>query len=130
VRHGFSVYGGGPAALLPPMTDDQVRAAARAELCGYWAWAARRPWIWLDPVIAELGLTSMARARHTVRTGELLPKTEAIEQAHAPKWLLDQLRDRRRGQHIGSPRTRTAWIAWRDARRTVRSICRDCSSGG
>jgi hypothetical protein len=43
VRHGFAVYGRPPSALLPAMSDDQVRDAARAELCGYWAWAARRP---------------------------------------------------------------------------------------
>ncbi|WP_067428593.1 nucleotidyltransferase domain-containing protein [Nocardioides jensenii] len=39
VRHGFQVIGRSPADLLPPMSDDEIRAAARAELCGYWAWA-------------------------------------------------------------------------------------------
>jgi hypothetical protein len=97
-----------------------VREAARAEVCGYWAWAARRPWIWLDPVIADLGLTGMARGRHALQTGQLLTKTEAIGQAQAPEWLISQLRDRRRGELTRSPRARTAWIAWRDARRTVR----------
>ena len=41
----------------------------RAELCGYWAYATRRPLWWLSPVIADLGLTSMARGRHALRTG-------------------------------------------------------------
>ena len=119
VRHGFAVMGRPPAAVLPAMTDDDVRCAARTELCGYWAWAARRPLMWLDPVIADLGLTSMARARHTLETGQLLTKTRAIKQAHAPAWLRDQLHARRRGEHVASPRARTALIAWRDARRTV-----------
>lgn len=119
VRQGFAIYGRPPAALLPPMTDDQVRAAARAELTGYWAWAARRPWIWLDRTIADLGLTSMARGRYALRTGQLLTKTDAVEQAHAPDWLIQQLRARRRGEHAASPRLRTGWIAWRDARRTT-----------
>jgi hypothetical protein len=101
------------------VTDDDVRRAARAELCGYWAHAARRPLWWLNPVIADLGLTSMARGRHALQTGQLLTKTQAIEQAHAPTWLKDQLRARRQGQQVASPRTRTALIAWRDARRTV-----------
>lgn len=101
------------------MSDDEVRDAARAELTGYWAWAARRPWIWLDPVIAELGLTSMARSRYALRTGSLLTKTEAIERADAPAWLVDHLRARRRGARVTAPRLRTAIIAWRDARRTV-----------
>jgi hypothetical protein len=87
VRHGFAVLGRPPAAVLPQMTDDDVRRAARAELCGYWAHAARRPLWWLNLVIADLGLTSMARGRHALQTGQLLTKTQAIEQAHAPAWL-------------------------------------------
>jgi hypothetical protein len=118
-RHGFAVLGRPPAALLPEVTDDDVRRAARAELRGYWAHAARRPLWWLNPVIADLGLTSMARGRHAVATGQLLTKSQAIERAHAPAWLKDQLRARRRGQPVTSPRARTALIAWRDARRTV-----------
>jgi hypothetical protein len=119
VRYGFAVLGRPPAVVLPEMTDDDVRRAARAELCGYWASATRHPLWWLSPVIADLGLTSMARGRHALRTGQLLTKTQAIEQAHAPAWLKDQLRARRQGQPVTSPRTRTALIAWRDARRTV-----------
>ena len=124
VRHGFAVLGRPPAAVLPGMTDDDVRRAARAELCGYWAHAARRPLWWLNPVIADLGLTSMARGRHALQTGQLLTKTQAIEQAHAPAWLKEQLRARRQGQPVASPRARTALIAWRDARRTVAGACR------
>ena len=119
VRHGFAVLGRPPAAVLPDMTDDDVRRAARAELCGYWARAARRPLMWLNPVIADLGLTSMARGRHALETGQLLTKTQAVEQANAPAWLRAQLRARRRGEQVVSPRARTALIAWRDARRTV-----------
>jgi hypothetical protein len=124
VRHGFAVLGRPPAAVLPEVTDDDVRRAARAELCGYWAHAARRPLWWLNPVIADLGLTSMARGRHALQTGQLLTKTQAIEQAHAPAWLKDQLRARRQGQRVASPQARTALIAWRDARRTVAGACR------
>lgn len=101
------------------MHDDDVRAAARAEILGYWAWAALRPRMWLSPVIADLGLTAMARGRHALSTGQLLTKSAAIEEAAAPPWLVDQLRARRRGEAVVSPRVRTGWIAWRDARRTV-----------
>ncbi|MFI7542577.1 nucleotidyltransferase domain-containing protein [Actinoplanes sp. NPDC049599] len=118
-RHGYPVFGRPPREVFPPVSDDDVRAAARAELTGYWAWAARRPWIWLDPVMADLGLTSMARGRHALRTGELLTKSRAIARADAPRWLIDQLAARRRGEAVVSPRIATALIAWRDARRTV-----------
>lgn len=120
VRHGFAVFGRAPTDVLPPMPDDAVRDAARAELCGYWAWAARRPHLWLDPAMADLGLTSMARGRSALRTGRLLTKTEAVEQVRAPAWLVDQLRARRRGEAVVSPRARTGWIAWTDARATTR----------
>jgi hypothetical protein len=124
VGHGFAVLGRPPQQVLPDMSRDDVRAAARAEVTGYWAWASRRPTMWLSPTIADLGLTSMARARYAMRTGRLLTKTDAVEQAHAPPWLVAQLRVRRLGGHVTSPRHRTAWIAWRDARRTVRSARR------
>jgi len=121
-RHGFAVLGRPPSDVLPPITDDDVRAAARAEVCGYWAWASRRPWMWLSPVIADLGLTSMARGRYAVRHGQLLTKSGAIEEARAPDWLIQQLRARRRGERVVSPRLRTGFIAWRDARATVRAV--------
>lgn len=119
VTVGRSAFGREPRDLFPAMTPDDIRAAARAELIGYWRWAARRPWMWLNPMIADLGLTSMARGRHAVRTGTLLTKSAAVEQAAAPPWLIGQLRARRHGEPRTSPRLRTAWIAWRDAYRTT-----------
>jgi len=119
VRHGYALFGRAPGEVFPAMTDDDVREAARAELTGYWTWAARRPWLWVDTAMADLGLTSMARGRHAMTHGELLTKSRAIERAEAPPWLLDQVRARRRGEDVASPRLRTAFIAWRDARRTV-----------
>jgi hypothetical protein len=121
VLHGYAVFGRPPRDVLPPISADDVREASRREVTGYWAWAARRPWMWLDPVIADLGLTSMARGRHAMSTGELLTKTRAVEEADAPGWLIDQLRARRRDEDVRSPRLRSALIAWRDARRTVAS---------
>jgi hypothetical protein len=124
VLHGYPVLGRTPQAVLPPMSAADVRAAARSEAAGYWARAARRPWWWLDPVMPDLGLTSMARARHAVSTGRLLTKTQAIDVAHAPEWLIDDMRARRRGEPVVSPRLRSAVIAWRDARTTVRRVRR------
>ncbi|GAA1530888.1 nucleotidyltransferase domain-containing protein [Dactylosporangium maewongense] len=120
-HHGYAVFGRAPQALFPAVTGDDVREAARAELTGYWAWASRRPWIFLSPLMIDLGLTSMARGRHALRTGELLTKSLAVEQAAAPAWLVGQLRARRRGEAVASPRLRAAWIAWRDTRRTCRA---------
>ncbi|MFF5225847.1 nucleotidyltransferase domain-containing protein [Dactylosporangium sp. NPDC000521] len=117
--HGFAVFGRAPQALFPAVTGDDVREAARAELLGYWSWASRRPWIFLQRDMVDLGLTSMARGRHAVRTGELLTKTLAVERVAAPAWLAGQVRARRRGDVVASPRLRAAWHAWRDTRRTT-----------
>lgn len=119
VLHGHAVFGSSPQTLLPRVDEDDVRRAARAELTGYWAKAAARPWWWLDPAMIDLGLTSMARGRHALATGQLLTKTRAIEIADAPSWLIDQVRARRRGEHVRSPLLRSGWLAWRDARRTT-----------
>lgn len=104
VRCGYVVLGRSPLDVLPVMSDDDVREAARAELTGYWTWVARRPWRWLDPAIPDLGLTSMARGRHTLAMGELLTKAQAVECAAGPAWVVDRLRTRRRGEHVPSPR--------------------------
>ena len=69
-------------------------------------------------------MRSRAADARGLQTGRLLTKTQAIERAHAPSWLKDQLRARRRGQRVASPRGRTALIAWQDARRTVASARR------
>jgi hypothetical protein len=49
VRYDHAVVGRSPRTVLPAVSDDDVRDATRAELIGYWTWAVRRPWIWLDP---------------------------------------------------------------------------------
>lgn len=120
VRCGYAVFGRTPQEVLAPMSDDDVRHASHAELSGYWSRAAARPWWWLDPVMVDLGLTSMARGRHALFEGELLTKSQAIEVSSGPEWLVSQMRARRQGHNVTSPRLRAAWIAWRDARHTTR----------
>ena len=122
VRYGYAMLGKEPQALMPSVSDDDIRSAARAELAGYWTRAAARPWWWLNHFMVDLSLTSMARGRHALTTGQLLTKTAAIEAADAPSWLVDQMRARRRGESSRSPRLRSAWYAWCDARRTTAQV--------
>ncbi len=129
VQHGFAVLGPPPNQLLPPVTPDEVRGAARAELAGYWSYAARRPQMFLRlPVLVDLGLTAMARGRHALATGELLTKTAAIEQVLAPRWLKEDLRARRRGENTESPRWRAAYASWQDVRRTTSAMTHPAGS--
>lgn len=123
--HGLTVFGDDVRTVFPPVSEEDVREAARSEVCGYWARAVRHPAWWvLEPEIAELSLTAMARGRHAADQGRLLTKTAAIEEADAPAWLRDRIRARRRGDPVPLPRLRTAWIAWNDARRTVAALGR------
>lgn len=119
VRHGFAVMGRSPDTVLPSVSDDDVRHAAQLELTGYWAMAVHRPWWWLDPSLSDLGLTSMARGRHALATGTLVTKSSAIDLVQAPAWLRRDVRARREGRVVRSPRLAAAWYAWNDARRTT-----------
>lgn len=121
-RYGYSLLGRSPQTVFPEVNDNDIRLAARRELGGYWSLAAARPWWWLDRDMIDLGLTSMARGRHALDTGQLLTKTAAIDAAHAPPWLIDQMRARRHGRDVRSPMLRSAWHAWRDAHRTTAGI--------
>jgi hypothetical protein len=120
--HGVAVLGRAPAELLSPMTRDDVRAAVRAELAGYWTWAVRRPWLFLRTDLADLALLSMARARHAGRTGELVTKTEALSGVRAPEPVVDGIRERRDGGGRPPVAPRLAHHAWHDVRRTVREV--------
>jgi hypothetical protein len=90
VRYGFAVLGRPPAAVLPEMTDDDVRRAARAELCGYWAHAARRPLWWLNSVIADLVLQQQ-------KTPDGMQRLFT-----AARWDEDQVRDDVRGYVVSA----------------------------
>jgi predicted nucleotidyltransferase len=127
VQHGRALRGHGlrgrpPAALLPPADAAVVRAAVVAELDGYWTWAVRRPWLWLDRDLAELGLLTMARTRHALEHGELVTKTAVLHDVAAPRWLARRIRARRAGVLTRVPSVLApvgGAIAWRDAVRTT-----------
>jgi hypothetical protein len=119
IVHGIPLFGLEPTALLGTIDDRGIRGAVRAELRGYWTWAVRRPSLWLDPTFAELSLLTMARARHGLRTGELITKSQAIERASWPSSLKRRLALRRRGEDVALPRLRLAVRSWPDACWTV-----------
>jgi hypothetical protein len=94
------VRGPAPTSWLAPMSPDDLRAAAREELGGYWTRAVRRRAIWRQDVYVDHGLTTVARAAITLRDGRLVTKAEAI--AHLPDLgvtpeIVDGVRRRRDG---------------------------------
>lgn len=118
--HGRTLLGREPAAVLEPMSTDDVRDAVRHELTRYWSWAVRRPWLFLDSRHADLALLSMARARLTLASGELATKTRAASHVRAPQRVVAGLARRRTGD---SPAVPLAPVlghhAWHDTRRTI-----------
>ena len=118
--HGVTLLGRAPGDLFAAMGPDDVRGAVRSELVGYWSWAARRPWLFLDHRTADLALLTMARARHTLRTGSLQTKSDASHATRAPRAVAEGVRRRRAGNGTSRFTPRTGWHAWRDVRRTVR----------
>jgi hypothetical protein len=97
------VLGPRPSAWLPPMGPNDIRAAARAELTGYWRGAVRKRVIWAEDVYVDQGVTAVARADLTMRDGRLVTKSEAL--AHLPALgLPDEITDgvvrRRAGETV------------------------------
>jgi hypothetical protein len=99
-RGGIALVGPPCAATIPPVTHQQMAAAARCELEFYRRFLTRRPWVWLHDEWVDLGLTTLVRADVTIGSGALLTKSAAIERlaaSGAPAWLVADLRRRRAG---------------------------------
>jgi Nucleotidyltransferase domain len=78
LRHGVTVFGPPPGEVLPPVTHDDLAAAAKAELSGYWRGALAKPHLWLQDVYVDLGLITLARVEATLTDGRLITKAEAL----------------------------------------------------
>ncbi|MER6050688.1 hypothetical protein ABT168_25130 [Streptomyces sp. NPDC001793] len=72
------LYGDGPAALVPPVTDARLTAFALADLRGLWQPALARPEYWLRDAWVDLGLLTLARATVTLRDDTLVSKRRAL----------------------------------------------------
>jgi hypothetical protein len=102
-QFGVTVYGPGPAQLVPPVDRAELAEAARVELRGYWTGAVRRTRVWRTDLHVDLGLTTVSRADVTIATGRLITKREAIDRLPAlgvPPELTDEIRRRRAGERI------------------------------
>lgn len=124
LEHGYAIFGPGPTDVWPPMTPHDVRAAVADELTGYWSWAVRRPWLWFSSDDVDLAVTSMLRARHTLATGQLINKSDALggeEAARLPAHLRHDVQARRDGAVVraGARLPLQAMASWRLTRRTI-----------
>lgn len=103
LRHGITVYGLPPAALIPPVSRDALDAAVRAELSGYWGKAVAKPHLWLRDVYVDLGLLTLARAEATLTEGRLITKREALPRLArfgVAGDLVHEIENRRQGRPV------------------------------
>ena len=128
LQGGITVLGPCPAQFLPPVDDAALRAAARAELTGYWAGAVRKPLLWLRDGYVDLGLITLARAEATLTEGRLITKREALTRLHrfgVDQDLSEQIARRRYGHptHLTAPqRLRRAYTVRRTVARGIRTL--------
>lgn len=103
LRGGITVLGTPPVELLAPVDAATLRAAARAELTGYWAGAVGKPGLWLQDVYVDLGLLTLARVEATVTEDRLITKQEALGRLgrfDVPRWLVEEMTARRAGRPV------------------------------
>ncbi|MEO3855077.1 nucleotidyltransferase domain-containing protein [Acrocarpospora sp. B8E8] len=95
---GLILYGEGPRAILPPVTDEQLLDFVVEDLETFWRPSLDHPEWWLRDIWVDLGLLTLARATVTLCTGKLITKGEALDvldQLGAPSEVVEDIRRRR-----------------------------------
>ena len=97
---GLVLHGEEPAALLPPVTDEQLAEFVVQDMESFWLPSLDHPERWQRDIWVDLGLLTMARATVTLRDGKLITKAEALRvltELGAPAEVVDDIRQRRYG---------------------------------
>jgi nucleotidyltransferase-like protein len=76
---GLCLLGPAPAAVVPPLTDQELADYIRGDMRDFWYPATARADVWLEDIWVDLGLLTFARATVTLREGRLITKREALE---------------------------------------------------
>ncbi|MBO0835993.1 MAG: hypothetical protein J2P28_10800, partial [Actinobacteria bacterium] len=97
---GLVLYGEEPAALLPPVTDEELAEFVVQDMESFWLPSLDHPQRWDRDIWVDLGLLTLARATVTLRDGKLITKAEALRvltDLGAPAEVVDDIRQRRYG---------------------------------
>jgi len=76
---GLCLYGPAPAALVPPVTDQELADFIRGDLRDRWRPVTGKPHLWLRDLWVDLGMLTLARASVTLDQGRLITKREALD---------------------------------------------------
>jgi hypothetical protein len=110
---GLVLYGEEPAALLPPVTSEQLAEFVVRDLESFWLPALDHAGRWSRDIWVDLGLLTLARATVALRDDALITKAQALGvliELGAPAKVVDDIRERRYG--APDPASQ-AWIARR-----------------
>ena len=97
---GLVLYGQEPAALLPPVTGEQLAGFVAQDLESFWLPSLDHPERWERDIWVDLGLLTLARATVTLQDGKLITKASALcvlTDLGAPAEVVDDIRQRRYG---------------------------------
>jgi hypothetical protein len=100
---GRALHGPWPPPGLAVVPLEELQAAVRAELTGYWRDMARQRDIWRADAWVDFGLVTLPRAAALLRDGELITKSQAISRLGefgVPAGLADEIRRRRAGDDV------------------------------
>jgi hypothetical protein len=75
---GVVVAGDAPERLFAPVPFEAIREEMMFNLRSYWAGKARRPYLFLFDAWVDFAVTTLPRILHTLETGEIVPKRDAL----------------------------------------------------
>ncbi len=105
---GLVLYGEAPAALLPPVTGEQLAGFVVQDLESFWLPSLDHRERWDRDIWVDLGLLTLARATVTLRDGTLITKAQGSVRAHRARC---PRRGRRRHQAAPVRRPRSGLTA-------------------
>ena len=97
---GLVLYGEKPAALLPPVTSEQLAEFVVRDLESFWLPSLDHAERWTRDIWVDLGLLTLARATVAVKDDVLITKAQALGvliELGAPADVVDDIRQRRYG---------------------------------
>lgn len=111
--------GPAPAAVVPLVTDEELKAYIRADLRDFWYPHTAQADLWLRDIWVDLGLVTFARATVTLSAGRLVTKREALEilpGLGAPADVVRDIYQRRYAAPVSMPEEAPMSDDWRTRR--------------
>lgn len=90
---GITVTGESAGSVIPETSPEEIREEMARNLTIYWSAQARRPYLFLVTEVVDFAVSTLPRIHHTLRTGELIGKPQAVMQLRDREWEWKNLVD-------------------------------------